>query len=70
MRYADIITITPEHLPEYDKKLAMFFEEHIHADAEIRYIIGGSGSALGHEGQGTQLHLVHLFSKLFALQHS
>jgi 1,2-dihydroxy-3-keto-5-methylthiopentene dioxygenase len=28
--YADIITIHPDHLPEFDKKIAAFFEEHIH----------------------------------------
>jgi len=27
---ADIITVTPEHLPEFEKKIASFFEEHIH----------------------------------------
>mmetsp|Transcript_268 Transcript_268/g.362 ORF Transcript_268/g.362 Transcript_268/m.362 type:complete len:222 (+) Transcript_268:247-912(+) len=41
--YADIITIHPDHLPEFDKKIAMFFEEHIHDAEEIRYILGGSG---------------------------
>uniref|UniRef100_A0A7S1VHS5 Acireductone dioxygenase n=1 Tax=Grammatophora oceanica TaxID=210454 RepID=A0A7S1VHS5_9STRA len=41
--YADIITIHPDHLPEYEKKLKSFFEEHIHDAEEIRYILGGSG---------------------------
>ena len=41
--YADIITIHPDHLPEFDKKIASFFEEHIHDAEEIRYILGGSG---------------------------
>jgi 1,2-dihydroxy-3-keto-5-methylthiopentene dioxygenase len=41
--YADIITIHPDHLPEYEKKLKMFFEEHIHDAEEIRYVLGGSG---------------------------
>ena len=41
--YADIITIHPDHLPEFEKKIAMFFEEHIHDAEEIRYILGGSG---------------------------
>lgn len=41
--YADIITIHPDHLPDFEKKIAMFFEEHIHDAEEIRYIVGGSG---------------------------
>jgi len=41
--YADIITVHPDHLPEFDKKIKMFFEEHIHDAEEIRYILGGSG---------------------------
>lgn len=28
--YADIITVHPDHLPEFDKKIKSFFEEHIH----------------------------------------
>lgn len=28
--YADIITVHPDHLPEFDTKIAAFFEEHIH----------------------------------------
>eukprot|EP00928_Gymnodinium_smaydae_P072506 TRINITY_DN55859_c0_g1_i1.p1 TRINITY_DN55859_c0_g1~~TRINITY_DN55859_c0_g1_i1.p1 ORF type:complete len:644 (+),score=148.99 TRINITY_DN55859_c0_g1_i1:63-1994(+) len=43
MNYADIITITPELLPDYENKLKIFFEEHIHTDDEIRYILDGSG---------------------------
>lgn len=41
--YADIITIHPDTLPEYEKKVKSFFEEHIHDAEEIRYILGGSG---------------------------
>ena len=44
--YADIITIHPDHLPEFEKKIAAFFEEHIHDAEEIRYILGGSGTWL------------------------
>ncbi|KAJ9459120.1 1-2-dihydroxy-3-keto-5-methylthiopentene dioxygenase 2 [Diplonema papillatum] len=43
MDYADIITITPATLPDYDNKLKAFFEEHIHADDEVRLILEGSG---------------------------
>jgi len=41
--YADIITIHPEKLPDYEKKVKSFFEEHIHDAEEIRYIVDGSG---------------------------
>jgi len=41
--YADIITVHPDKLPNYDKKVASFFEEHIHDAEEIRYILSGSG---------------------------
>jgi 1,2-dihydroxy-3-keto-5-methylthiopentene dioxygenase len=41
--YSDIITVHPDHLPEFDTKVKMFFEEHIHDAEEIRYILGGSG---------------------------
>jgi len=41
--YADIITVHPDHLPEFDAKVKAFFEEHIHDAEEIRYILGGSG---------------------------
>jgi len=41
--YADIITVHPDTLPEYEKKVKSFFEEHIHDAEEIRYVLGGSG---------------------------
>jgi 1,2-dihydroxy-3-keto-5-methylthiopentene dioxygenase len=41
--YADIITITPEHLPGFEEKIKSFFEEHIHDAEEIRFILDGSG---------------------------
>eukprot|EP01063_Lacrimia_lanifica_P033521 TRINITY_DN597_c0_g3_i1.p1 TRINITY_DN597_c0_g3~~TRINITY_DN597_c0_g3_i1.p1 ORF type:complete len:410 (+),score=197.39 TRINITY_DN597_c0_g3_i1:73-1302(+) len=43
MGYADIITVSPDTLPNYEKMIAAFFEEHLHDDDEIRYIIGGTG---------------------------
>jgi 1,2-dihydroxy-3-keto-5-methylthiopentene dioxygenase len=41
--YADIITVHPDHLPQYETKLKAFFEEHIHDAEEIRFVLGGSG---------------------------
>lgn len=41
--YADIITVHPDVLPQYDSKVKSFFEEHIHDAEEIRYVLGGSG---------------------------
>lgn len=41
--YADIITVHPDHLPEFETKIKAFFEEHIHDAEEIRFVLGGSG---------------------------
>ncbi|TRZ02649.1 hypothetical protein DNTS_024390 [Danionella cerebrum] len=40
--FMDIITIHPEKLPDYENKVKMFYEEHLHLDDEIRYILEGS----------------------------
>ncbi|KAF6752172.1 Acireductone dioxygenase ARD family [Ephemerocybe angulata] len=40
----DLINVTKEGLGElYEQKIKGFFEEHMHEDEEIRYILSGSG---------------------------
>eukprot|EP00475_Leptophrys_vorax_P036392 TRINITY_DN6144_c0_g3_i1.p1 TRINITY_DN6144_c0_g3~~TRINITY_DN6144_c0_g3_i1.p1 ORF type:complete len:333 (-),score=98.41 TRINITY_DN6144_c0_g3_i1:61-1059(-) len=39
----DVVTVSRDHLPNYDEKLKMFFDEHIHDDEEIRFFMEGSG---------------------------
>ncbi|KAG8445595.1 hypothetical protein GDO86_010392 [Hymenochirus boettgeri] len=41
--FMDIITIRKDTLPNYEEKLKIFYEEHLHLDDEIRYILDGSG---------------------------
>eukprot|EP00667_Euglena_gracilis_P022612 EG_transcript_25256 len=41
--YFDIINCCPDKLPGYADKIKMFYEEHIHADDEVRYCLEGSG---------------------------
>jgi len=41
--YHDFVTCSPDKLPCYEEKIKSFFEEHIHADDEVRYCVEGSG---------------------------
>jgi 1,2-dihydroxy-3-keto-5-methylthiopentene dioxygenase len=41
--YTDTVRIHPSTLPDYEKKLKIFFEEHLHLDEEIRLCLEGSG---------------------------
>ncbi|XP_002124828.2 LOW QUALITY PROTEIN: acireductone dioxygenase [Ciona intestinalis] len=41
--YGDTISVSRATLPNFDAKIKSFFEEHLHTDDEIRFILEGSG---------------------------
>lgn len=41
--YQDQIEVSPKTLDNYETKIKSFYDEHIHTDEEIRYVLDGSG---------------------------
>jgi len=39
----DTVNIRKETFPNYEEKMKIFFEEHLHTDEEVRYVLDGSG---------------------------
>jgi 1,2-dihydroxy-3-keto-5-methylthiopentene dioxygenase len=41
--YEDAVTVSPAAMDGYEDKLRAFYQEHIHSDEEIRYVVNGAG---------------------------
>jgi 1,2-dihydroxy-3-keto-5-methylthiopentene dioxygenase len=41
--YEDVVEVSPAAVGGYAEKLKAFYEEHLHADEEIRYVLDGAG---------------------------
>lgn len=41
--YEDQIEVSPDTLKDYETKIKSFYDEHIHTDEEIRYVLDGTG---------------------------
>uniref|UniRef100_A0A0M3I8S4 Acireductone dioxygenase n=1 Tax=Ascaris lumbricoides TaxID=6252 RepID=A0A0M3I8S4_ASCLU len=41
-KYRDELIISRERMPNYDEEIKKYFEEHMHIDEEVRYILDGS----------------------------
>lgn len=41
--YQDVVDIHKDRMPGYEDKIKTFYEEHIHDDEEIRFVLDGSG---------------------------
>jgi len=39
----DQVILAPDRTPDYEAKIRMFFDEHLHEDEEIRFIVDGRG---------------------------